>query len=133
MTTLTCYACAELQRDCCEGATFDECFSGLLIDVSGAQTLLYAPLDVFKSAGGAALLIMDREGAYAGVYTSATDFADTDEMLEFVCQCSGLPIGEEYDDDTAAGSGGIGLNRYYVLTVANIYGLPQGTVKKRVI
>ena len=133
MTTLTCYACAELECDCCGGGSIDECFSGLLIDVSGAQTLLYAPLDVFKSAGGAALLIMDREGAYAGIYTSATDFADTDEMLEFVCQCSGLPIGEEYDDDTAAGIGGIGLNRYYVLTVANIYGLPQGTVKKRVI
>ena len=133
MTTLTCYACAELQRDCCEGATFDECFSGLLIDVSGAQTLLYAPLDVFRTSGDNGLLLMDRQGGYAAIYTSATDFADTDEMREFVCQCSGLPVGEEYDDDTAAGVGGIGLNRYYVLTVANIYGLPQGTVKKRVI
>jgi hypothetical protein len=132
MTTLTCYACAEIERDCCGGGTFDECFSGLLIDVSGAQNLLYAPLDVFRTSGDNGLLIMDRQGAYAAVYTSATDFADTGEMQEFVCQCSGLPIGDEYDDDMAAASGGIGLNRYYVLTTANIYGLPQGTVKKRV-
>lgn len=133
MTTLTCYACAEIERDCCGGGSIDECFSGLLIDVSGAQTLLYAPLDVFRSSGINGLVLMDRQGAYAAIYTSATDFADTDEMQEFVCQCSGLPVGAEYDDDTAAGIGGIGLNRYYVLTVANIYGLPQGTVKKRVI
>lgn len=133
MTTLTCYACAEIERNCCGGGSVDECFSGLLIDVSGAQTLLYAPLDVFRSSGGSGLVIMDREGSYAAVYTSATSFSTTDEMQEFVCQCSGLPIGEEYDDDISAASGGIGMNRYYVLTAANIYGMPQGTVKKRVI
>ena len=133
MTTLTCYACAEIERDCCGGGSIDECFSGILIDVSGAQTLLYAPLDVFRSSGVNGLVLMDRQGAYAAIYTSATDFADTDEMQEFVCQCSGLPIGDEYDNDTAAASGGIGLNRYYVVTVGNDYGLPQGTVKKRVI
>lgn len=42
-----------------------------------------------------------------------------------------VPKGE-YDDDSAAATGGVSVGEYYELSAANIYGLPQGVIKKRI-
>jgi hypothetical protein len=38
----------------------------------------------------------------------------------------------EYDDDSAAATGGVAVGEFYTLSVDNIYGMPQGLLKKRI-
>ena len=66
-----------------------------------------------------------------------TELVRLDEILEWLDDNSGggggITVGGEYDDDVAAGVGGIALNSYYTLSLTNLWGLPQGLVKKRLI
>ena len=38
-----------------------------------------------------------------------------------------------YPDDDAAAADGVSIDAYYAVTAQNIYGLPDGTVKKRTV
>lgn len=89
MLTLTCYGCHDLERDCCGSAAVEECFSGLLIDLSGDYTHIYPPFDVYVDSSGA--YVSDSQGHYYDIALSDTDFGTIEELETFLtrCKCGG--------------------------------------------
>jgi len=93
--TLTCYGCEDLDRDCCGSAAVSECFYGLY--VSGAEEIyIHHPFDLFLNTTGA--YVADREGHYALIPLSGTDFGTIGSLSEYLekCRCGGVFRQEYY-------------------------------------
>jgi hypothetical protein len=55
-----------------------------------------------------------------------------EELMDFISAEFGLLyVHGEYDSDEAAGIAGCDIDQVYELSASNIYGLPEGTLKRR--
>lgn len=68
----------------------------------------------------------------SGVESPANYRFTIEELMDFISAEFGLLyVHGEYDSDEAAEAAGCELNQVYELSAANIYGLPNGTLKRR--
>lgn len=100
MITLTCYGCEDVARECCGSAAVQECFSGLLVDDTGIETLIYSPFSVFLNSSGA--LVADNFGHYATIAVSGSEYATIADLEDYLKSCACGQFIEYFDNFTGS-------------------------------
>lgn len=75
---------------------------------------------------------------------SLSDYCETFNSVEYCVSITGLTCNElascglisvaegKYEDDEDAGNNGVDIDKFYELSATNLYGLPEGHIKRRI-